>query len=436
MRRFFLIALECFLVAVFANGNFAIADVPPWVGTTTSDDGPDVGWDNDFDRPGADFWRIELGNTDSASACLAYCRSTPRCGAYSFVKASRNGGRALCYLKNAVTVSRRDTCCVSGAKGGWRAPTDAQIRSNPSLAHVPPVGGPYPPPTSTAPLPPPPPNMSQNRDTDRPGGDYGTPQPTSTPYDCAQMCSRDSTCYSYSWIKPSSPGRPGACYLKDQIVPEQTNVCCISGQKISTPATPLPTPTPSDITTEVGVDRSGGDYYSYVGRMDANACATSCFNDRARCRAYTWVRPGTQGPNAVCYMKNTVPAPRADGCCTSGVVRSSATAPTPPPTPLTPAAAYDRYPGQRLSGDSSLVFANLFAGDPRWPVGVAFSLDNCEAVCTDPNGFTRGRLERGSCEAYTYYEGRGPNPASCLLFRRGPPTIVADPGHTSGFRRR
>lgn len=85
-------------------------------------------------------------------------------------------------------------------------------------------------------------------------------------------------------------------------------------------AAAAPPPGPRVGAFEFGVDRPGGDIWS--GNMVGNQeeCHRWCTRD-LRCRSFTWVRPGIQGPSARCWIKNTVPAPVANGCCVSGVVR-------------------------------------------------------------------------------------------------------------------
>lgn len=72
-------------------------------------------------------------------------------------------------------------------------------------------------------------------------------------------------------------------------------------------------------TFEHGVDRPGGDF-SNLQSEGANQCSTDCEED-AECRAWTYVRPGVQGPKAHCYLKRSVPDKKTNGCCISGVMR-------------------------------------------------------------------------------------------------------------------
>lgn len=70
-------------------------------------------------------------------------------------------------------------------------------------------------------------------------------------------------------------------------------------------------------------DRPGSDYSrSALSRADPQLCARQCLGD-GKCSSFTYVRPGQQGPNAVCYLKNRSPAKVANNCCESGVVKYS-----------------------------------------------------------------------------------------------------------------
>ncbi len=71
---------------------------------------------------------------------------------------------------------------------------------------------------------------------------------------------------------------------------------------------------------EDNIDRAGADYTRF--ELDnPKACQIQCKNDSDRCRAWTYVRPGVQGPRAVCYLKTAEGDARANSCCISGVNR-------------------------------------------------------------------------------------------------------------------
>jgi hypothetical protein len=70
---------------------------------------------------------------------------------------------------------------------------------------------------------------------------------------------------------------------------------------------------------ERDTDRPGMDYRSIeLPSSDWHLCQAECDAD-ARCRAWTFVKPGHQGRNARCWLKTGVPEPRPGDCCVSGV---------------------------------------------------------------------------------------------------------------------
>ncbi len=80
------------------------------------------------------------------------------------------------------------------------------------------------------------------------------------------------------------------------------------------------------MTMENNVDRTGSDYASFnLGTADPNVCSQTCAGD-PDCKAFTYVKPGYQGSQARCWLKNAVPNPTAANCCISGVKTSSAPA--------------------------------------------------------------------------------------------------------------
>ena len=76
--------------------------------------------------------------------------------------------------------------------------------------------------------------------------------------------------------------------------------------------------THAQTTLEFGVDRPGADYYSFdLVTPDANTCRAVCEND-SQCQAFSYVRPGIQGPRARCWLKSAAPNRVGSGCCISG----------------------------------------------------------------------------------------------------------------------
>lgn len=79
--------------------------------------------------------------------------------------------------------------------------------------------------------------------------------------------------------------------------------------------------TASADTFEIGWDRPGYDYSNFELRNPREIlCQWRCQQDR-RCRAWTFVNPGLQGAYARCWLKNRVPRPVRNSCCTSGIIQ-------------------------------------------------------------------------------------------------------------------
>jgi hypothetical protein len=85
----------------------------------------------------------------------------------------------------------------------------------------------------------------------------------------------------------------------------------------------LPGTGPATITAtmserEHDKDRLGGDYTGFDVNTDhIEDCETACKGD-AKCAAWTYVKPGIQGPHARCWLKSVVPAISDNPCCVSG----------------------------------------------------------------------------------------------------------------------
>ena len=75
----------------------------------------------------------------------------------------------------------------------------------------------------------------------------------------------------------------------------------------------------NSVSWEPGIDRPGSDYRNFTLANDQpGLCARQCEQER-RCAAYTYVKPGIQGPKARCWLKDSVPRRVANDCCVSGV---------------------------------------------------------------------------------------------------------------------
>lgn len=60
----------------------------------------------------------------------------------------------------------------------------------------------------------------------------------------------------------------------------------------------------------------GSDYANFPA-PSATVCRNTCGGE-SKCKAYTWVKPGIQGPGGMCWLKDAEPSIVRDSCCDSG----------------------------------------------------------------------------------------------------------------------
>lgn len=152
---------------------------------------------------------------------------------------------------------------------------------------------------------------------DRPGAAYSSvPLRSGDPAVCAGRCDRDSRCRAWSFSYPGTVAREAMCRLMNRVTPAKEDSCCASGVRGAGLGVPKAGP------REYSIERPGGDYRSFDIASDATgaACAKAC-QAEARCRAFTYVRPGYSSASARCYLKDRITRPRRKPCCISGVVR-------------------------------------------------------------------------------------------------------------------
>lgn len=71
-------------------------------------------------------------------------------------------------------------------------------------------------------------------------------------------------------------------------------------------------------TREFGYDRPGLDYKNFeLNNPRMVLCEWSCEKE-FQCRAWTYVKPGIQGPKARCWLKYAIPRAVKNNCCDSG----------------------------------------------------------------------------------------------------------------------
>ncbi|MEA3061589.1 MAG: peptidyl-Asp metalloendopeptidase [Sphingomonadales bacterium] len=148
-----------------------------------------------------------------------------------------------------------------------------------------------------------------------------------------------------------------------------------------------------DMGLENNVDRPGSDYRSItMATSDPRSCQAICDRDRQNCAAFTYVRPGVQGPQPKCYLKNKVPAAAANNCCVSGRAGGS------------------WEPGIDRPGSD---FTQVPATNDR---------QACRTACR----------ANGQCRAFTYVDAGVQGPAPRCYLKNAVPDPVPNPQTTSG----
>ena len=194
-------------------------------------------------------------------------------------------------------------------------------------------------------------------DVDRPGGDYRVfDLPAPNPQLCVAACEQDGRCRAFTYVKPGAQGPNARCWLKDEVrAPVRGNNAVISGV-VRGGAEP-----PRNPGYDYDVDRPGGDYRNFdLQAANPDLCAAQCAQD-GRCRAWTYVRPGAQGPNPRCWLKDQVSNPvQSVSKAISGVKRT--VGPVPPTTP--PIAQPPVSPPPDTGGQGVFALQGVTVTDP------------------------------------------------------------------------
>lgn len=109
-----------------------------------------------------------------------------------------------------------------------------------------------------------------------------------------------------------------------------------SEEHVRAPAAPTHVRAPSAGDFEDGVDRPGSNLRAFEVAGGPDECSQACAAD-PQCRAFTWVRPGVQGPQARCWLKSEVPAAVPNANCVSGLKAGQISAGTSNIAPIAPA---------------------------------------------------------------------------------------------------
>jgi len=212
----------------------------------------------------------------------------------------------------------------------------------------------------TATVPPSYPASGLEWNVNRRGADYRdfdliTPSPET----CQSTCMSEPQCVAFTYVNPGVQGPNARCWLKSAVPEPAPDTCCVSGVKYATAAAPPPPPPapapapappppppasnwqgqpvappapppasnwqgqpvapPPGRQWEPHTDRPGSNYRDFdLPTPRPETCRDACWAE-PQCRAFTYVRPGVQGPRARCWLKNVVPPARPADCCLSGV---------------------------------------------------------------------------------------------------------------------
>lgn len=312
------------------------------------------------DRPGGDLQGIS--GTPGPLQCDAACDANPACKAWTWVNPGVQGPQPACYLKSSIPVQKADACCTSGVKLVGALPAGAALGK------------------------------------DRPGSDFSSfnlPQPN--PAACANACNGNAACKAWTYVNPGIQGPQAVCYLKNAIPAEVANSCCVSAVKLPPPPPPIPP------GAQANRDRPGNDYAAFnLVSPNPQFCYDACQTDGS-CTAWTYVKPGVQGPKAKCYLKNPTPAAVADNCCISGAKAG------PPPPPLPPGAQLGKdRPG------SDIASMALASANPQL----------CYNACQgNPN-----------CKAWTYVRPGVQGPQARCYLKNPAPAAIGNPCCVSGLK--
>lgn len=139
-------------------------------------------------------------------------------------------------------------------------------------------------------------------------------------------------------------------------------------------------------------DRPGADFLGFdLPRNEpngANLCATACAQN-GQCRAYTYVKPGVQGPEARCYLKQSAPPAQSNACCVSGARSGNqlvvqAAAPNPFVTEATRRrVGYASIPASGVVPVAIVIF-DFGGGFPADDGGLPYDADYFEALSFAP----------------------------------------------------
>lgn len=281
--------------------------------------------ENNVDGPGMDYNNFDLASPNP-SLCEQACQADPECRAFTYVKPGVQGANARCWLKNGIPTANPSECCVSGVKGSTGVACHPDLPS-PILVLTGiedyAVGSDqftrY--------------RLAVSNQASYPA-DLFMPAPDLPPCGSNANSDRawveiyaDNDTNIYGFCSLSSPSDLGNLWFaipRGHAPPHGVYItiddrrCHLTYRSNTVLITPLAAP-PMPAGIESGTDRPGMDYNNFdLPSASPSLCQQAC-NDDPVCRAFTYVKPGVQGPSARCWLKNAVPDATPSECCASGV---------------------------------------------------------------------------------------------------------------------
>ena len=160
---------------------------------------------------------------------------------------------------------------------------------------------------------------------DRLGGDYkdyDLPSPDAK--QCSGDCLSDPQCKAYTYVGPGIQGPKARCWLKNSFRTRTPQSAMVSGVKVYIGGNTkhISWGGAFQDSFHADQDRKGSDYKPGFPVANANIgqCMDICATTQ-QCRAFTFVSPGIQGKDAMCWLKDSVPSPSTNSCCASGFKR-------------------------------------------------------------------------------------------------------------------
>ena len=227
-----------------------------------------------IDLPGQDYKKAATGGSHD---CEKACLSDSRCLAFTWVEPGVQGSDAVCWLKLGVPDAIQKLYCVSGVRKGI---------SVTGLFNI-------------------------NQVTDLPGQNYKNLWVTGDYDECEKACRSDPQCLAFTWVQPGVKGPNAACFLKSGGLNATQDLNCISGVRKGISVTGL-------FYLNPGMNLPGQDYKNVSVKGGSDECERACGSD-SNCQAFTWVKPGVQGSDAVCWLKSDVGGLTEDPNCVTGV---------------------------------------------------------------------------------------------------------------------